>query len=112
MLYTMALKGIFPSNDHSKRQELLDAADGLAYVKEKLGITHGKKEVICGCVQFRKGASCQHAALSFQVEFSRIAHISQTKKENIITIQGEHHLTLLSSGIGGSIITPKSGVIK
>jgi hypothetical protein len=58
--YHMALEGDFPSNDSSKRQELFDAANGLAYVQEKLGID-GKKEVMCDCVRFWKSTSCQHA---------------------------------------------------
>jgi hypothetical protein len=58
--YTLAINGIFPSEDPSKRQELFDAADGLAYVIEKRGI-HGKNEVMCDCVRFWKSTSCQHA---------------------------------------------------
>jgi hypothetical protein len=58
--YALAMSGIFPSDDPSKRQELFDAANGFACVKEKVGV-HGKVEVMCDCVRFWKSTSCQHA---------------------------------------------------
>jgi hypothetical protein len=36
--YTLAMQGIFPSEDCSKRQELFDAANGLTYAIKKVGI--------------------------------------------------------------------------
>ncbi len=58
--YKLALEGVFPSEDYSKRQELFDAANGLAYVIEKPGI-HGSKVIMCDCVRFWKSTACQHA---------------------------------------------------
>jgi hypothetical protein len=58
--YKLALNGIFPSEDYSKRQELFDAANGLAYVIEKPGV-NGSKVIMCDCVRFWKSTACQHA---------------------------------------------------
>ena len=58
--YKLALNGIFPSEDYGKRQELFDAANGLAYVTKKTGI-NGSMVVMCDCVRFWKSTACQHA---------------------------------------------------
>jgi hypothetical protein len=58
--HKMALGGVFPSEDPSKRQEFFDAGDGIVAVKWKVGVD-GENHVMCECTRFWKSTVCQHA---------------------------------------------------